>query len=172
MNNTGTGTTFFPTSSTNASEWTVILGRLKQSGSNPFEEKLTVSNISLSNLSGSNVAVLHLGATPTLSDYIQPICVGSGRTFDVGSACWSAGWSPGRGGGGSSEPVVSVVYRSRLTGSPLSDFRWTSSAGVPDVGGGLRERFHIRQHLYWRFSTGAGKCIFIRPHPAHEEANS
>ncbi|KAK2811388.1 hypothetical protein Q5P01_000236 [Channa striata] len=35
---------------------------------------------------------------PTLSNYIQPICVDNGRTFSVGSTCWAAGWSSGAGG--------------------------------------------------------------------------
>ncbi|CAK6979470.1 Hypothetical predicted protein [Scomber scombrus] len=81
-----------------ASEWTVVLGRLKQNGSNPFELTLNVTNITLSNLTGSNVAVLHLSTQPTLSSYIQPICLDNGKTFTVGSTCWAAGWSSGRGG--------------------------------------------------------------------------
>uniref|UniRef100_A0A4W6DFD1 Peptidase S1 domain-containing protein n=1 Tax=Lates calcarifer TaxID=8187 RepID=A0A4W6DFD1_LATCA len=85
-------------SSPNPSEWTVILGRLKQNGSNPFEVTLKVTNITLSNLTGSNVAVLHLATPPTLSDYIQPICLENGRTVSVGTTCWAAGWSSGRGG--------------------------------------------------------------------------
>ncbi|XP_059204094.1 transmembrane protease serine 9 [Centropristis striata] len=85
-------------SSPTPSEWTVVLGRLKQNGSNPFEVTLNVTNITLSNMTGSNVAVLHLSAQPTLSDYIQPICMDNGRTFAVGSQCFAAGWSSGRGG--------------------------------------------------------------------------
>ncbi|XP_041812277.1 transmembrane protease serine 9 [Chelmon rostratus] len=81
-----------------ASEWTVVLGRLKQKGSNPFEVTLNVTNITLSNLTGSNVAVLRLATRPTLSNYIQAICLDNGRTFPVGSTCWAAGWSAGRGG--------------------------------------------------------------------------
>ncbi|XP_051244508.1 polyserase-2-like [Dicentrarchus labrax] len=81
-----------------ASEWTVVLGRLKQNGSNPFEVTLNVTNITLSNLTGSNVAVLRLSTQPTLSDYIQPICLDNGQTFSEGSTCWAAGWSSGRGG--------------------------------------------------------------------------
>ncbi|KAK2863502.1 hypothetical protein Q5P01_003035 [Channa striata] len=50
-----------------------------------------------SNQTGSNAAVLHL-ETPTLSNYIQPICVDNGRTFSVGLTCWAAGWSPGQEG--------------------------------------------------------------------------
>ncbi|XP_034047179.1 transmembrane protease serine 9-like [Thalassophryne amazonica] len=85
-------------SSTSPSEWTVILGRLKQNGSNPFEITLNVTNITLSNLTGSNVAVLHLATRPTLSDYIQPICMDSGQNFPVNSLCWIAGWSSQQGG--------------------------------------------------------------------------
>uniref|UniRef100_A0A3Q3GF38 chymotrypsin n=1 Tax=Labrus bergylta TaxID=56723 RepID=A0A3Q3GF38_9LABR len=85
-------------SSPTPSEWTVVLGRLKQNGSNPFEVTLNVTNITLSNLSGSNVAVLQLSTKPTLSVYIQPICLDNGQTFSEGSTCWAAGWSSGRGG--------------------------------------------------------------------------
>ncbi|KAK5855775.1 hypothetical protein PBY51_007417 [Eleginops maclovinus] len=86
------------TSSPSASDWTVVLGRLKQNGSNPFEVTMNVSNITLSKMTGSNVAVLHLGTKPTLSDYIQPICMDNGQTFSVGTSCWVAGWSSARGG--------------------------------------------------------------------------
>ncbi|XP_042249225.1 transmembrane protease serine 9-like [Thunnus maccoyii] len=85
-------------SSPTASEWTVVLGRLKQNGVNSFEVKLKVEKITLSTLTGSNVAVLHLAARPTLSKYIQPICLDNGKTFTVGSKCWAAGWNSGRGG--------------------------------------------------------------------------
>ncbi|XP_039466947.1 transmembrane protease serine 9-like [Oreochromis aureus] len=81
-----------------ASEWTVVLGRLTLNGSNPFEVTLNVTNITLSNTTGTNIAILRLSAQPTLTDYIQPICLDSGRTFAEGLACWAAGWSPGRGG--------------------------------------------------------------------------
>ncbi|XP_056871562.1 transmembrane protease serine 9-like [Takifugu flavidus] len=80
------------------SEWTVILGRLNQNGSNPFEATANVTNITLSNVTGSNVAVLHLETSPTLSDYVQPICLDSGQTFAEGLTCWVAGWSAQRGG--------------------------------------------------------------------------
>ncbi|XP_010770569.1 transmembrane protease serine 9 isoform X2 [Notothenia coriiceps] len=86
------------TSSPSASDWTVVLGRLKQNGSNPFEVERNVSNITLSTMTGSNVAVLHLHTKPTLSDYIQPICMDNGRTFSVGTSCWVAGWSSAKGG--------------------------------------------------------------------------
>uniref|UniRef100_A0A667YJ42 Zgc:100868 n=1 Tax=Myripristis murdjan TaxID=586833 RepID=A0A667YJ42_9TELE len=83
---------------TMASEWTVILGRLKQNGSNPFEVTLNVTNITLSNLTTNNVAVLRLATRPSLTDYIQPICLDTGLTFSVGSACWASGWSTEQGG--------------------------------------------------------------------------
>ncbi|XP_029363540.1 transmembrane protease serine 9-like [Echeneis naucrates] len=79
-------------SSPNASEWTVILGRLTQNGSNPFEVVLNVTNITLSTLNVSNVAVLHLETKPTLTNYIQPICLDNGVAFGVGTTCWVAGW--------------------------------------------------------------------------------
>ncbi|KAK5617391.1 hypothetical protein CRENBAI_006630 [Crenichthys baileyi] len=84
--------------SPNASEWTVVLGRLKQNGSDQFEVSLNVVNISMSNLTGNNIAVLKLTSKPTLNNYIQPICLDNIRTFPVGSVCWAAGWSSGRGG--------------------------------------------------------------------------
>ncbi|XP_035599093.1 polyserase-2-like isoform X4 [Oncorhynchus keta] len=86
-------------SQANASEWTVILGRLKQSGSNPHEVTQNVINITMSNVTGNNVAILRLASQPTLSDYIQPICVDKGtRTFSTGTPCWVAGWATGQGG--------------------------------------------------------------------------
>lgn len=84
--------------SPDVSEWTVVLGRLKQNGVNSFEASFNVSNVTMSNLTGSNIALLQLSTRPTLNDYIQPICLDMGRTFPVGSACWAAGWSSGRGG--------------------------------------------------------------------------
>ncbi|XP_041828506.1 uncharacterized protein LOC121631556 isoform X2 [Melanotaenia boesemani] len=47
---------------------------------------------------GSNVAVLRLSVRPTMSDHIKPICLENGRSFPMGSTCWAAGWSSGRGG--------------------------------------------------------------------------
>uniref|UniRef100_A0A8C7MRP4 Transmembrane protease serine 9-like n=1 Tax=Oncorhynchus kisutch TaxID=8019 RepID=A0A8C7MRP4_ONCKI len=83
----------------NASQWTVILGRLKQNGSNPNEVTLNVINITMSNLMGNNVAILRLASQPKLSNYIQPICVDQGTsTFSTGTKCWVAGWGTGQGG--------------------------------------------------------------------------
>ncbi|XP_038839240.1 transmembrane protease serine 9-like [Salvelinus namaycush] len=86
-------------SQSNASQWTVIMGRLKQNGSNPNEVTLKVINITMSNLTANNVAILRLASQPTLSDYIQPICVDQGSTtFSIGTQCWVAGWGRGQGG--------------------------------------------------------------------------
>ncbi|XP_062335334.1 transmembrane protease serine 9 isoform X1 [Osmerus eperlanus] len=81
-----------------ASGWMVVLGSLKQNGTNPFEVTLNVTNITMSNLTGNNMALLQLGTKPTLSNYIQPICLDtSNTTVTLGSTCWVAGWGAGQG---------------------------------------------------------------------------
>ncbi|XP_067275434.1 zgc:100868 [Pseudorasbora parva] len=87
------------TRSTNASDWTVILGRLSQNGTNPNEISIKVANLTISNLTGDNVAVLLLAIAPNLNNYIQPICVDlEGNNFNANSQCWVAGWGSGAGG--------------------------------------------------------------------------
>ncbi|XP_073669818.1 transmembrane protease serine 9-like [Paramisgurnus dabryanus] len=82
--------------STNSSQWTVILGRLNQNSSNPNEVSVKVANITISNLTGDNIAVVHLASAPKLSNYIQPICVDLGGTsFNINATCWTAGWGSG-----------------------------------------------------------------------------
>ncbi|KAK2863577.1 hypothetical protein Q5P01_003110 [Channa striata] len=106
-------------SSPTVSDWTVVLGRLKQNGSNPFEVTLNVTDITLSNQTGSNAAVLRLVTPPTLSNYIQPICVDDGRNFNVGSTCWVSGWSSGAGG---EDQVLQDIQTSVVNcGKPLGD---------------------------------------------------
>ncbi|KAL7860682.1 hypothetical protein AOLI_G00170310 [Acnodon oligacanthus] len=84
--------------STNASDWTVVLGRLKQKGSNANEVSVNVTKISLSTGTANNVAVLQLSRKPTLTNYIQPICVDIGdNSFPVNTQCWAAGWGSGGG---------------------------------------------------------------------------
>ncbi|XP_035656796.1 transmembrane protease serine 9-like [Oncorhynchus keta] len=86
-------------SQSDASQWTVIMGRLKQNGSNPNEVTLKVINITMSNLTANNVAILRLASQPKLSNYIQPICVDQGSsTFSIGTQCWVAGWGKDQGG--------------------------------------------------------------------------
>ncbi|KAM9456747.1 polyserase-2-like [Clarias gariepinus] len=85
-------------SSSNLSDWTVKLGRLNLNGSNPNEVSFTVANITFSTNASNNIAVLKLSTTPTLSDFIQPICVDFGNTnFSIGTRCWAAGWGSGGG---------------------------------------------------------------------------
>ncbi|XP_036446200.1 prostasin-like [Colossoma macropomum] len=85
-------------SSTNASDWIVILGRLKQNGVNANEVSVNVTKISLSTGTANNIAVLQLSRKPTLTDYIQPICVDQGdNSFPVNTQCWAAGWGSGGG---------------------------------------------------------------------------
>ncbi|XP_067238458.1 zgc:100868 isoform X2 [Chanodichthys erythropterus] len=86
------------TRSTKASDWTVILGRLNQNGSNPNEVSIKVANLTISNVTGNNVAVLQLAIAPNLTNFIQPICVDMGETFSANTQCWVAGWGSGAGG--------------------------------------------------------------------------
>ncbi|XP_039509990.1 transmembrane protease serine 9-like [Pimephales promelas] len=87
------------TSSNNASDWSVILGRLNQNGSNPNEVSIKVANLTISNVTGDNVAVLQLAVAPNLTDFIQPICLDvEENTFSADTQCWVAGWSSGAGG--------------------------------------------------------------------------
>uniref|UniRef100_A0A3B4ABR1 Peptidase S1 domain-containing protein n=1 Tax=Periophthalmus magnuspinnatus TaxID=409849 RepID=A0A3B4ABR1_9GOBI len=65
----------------NASRWSVVLGQ---------SVRVSVANISVSNDSGSNVAVLQLASKPSLSNNIQPICLDNGRTFTPGMTCYAA----------------------------------------------------------------------------------
>ncbi|RVE69981.1 hypothetical protein OJAV_G00083020 [Oryzias javanicus] len=119
------------------SDWTVVLGRLKQNGSNPFEVSLKVTNITLSNQTGSNVAVLRLSTTSPLNEYIQPICLDNGRTFPLGTTCWAAGWSSGRGG---EEEVLQEFQTSMLECTrPTNDSFCTSTFTLAegDSGGPL-----------------------------------
>lgn len=86
--------------STNASDWTVILGRLNQNGSNPNEVSIKVANLTISNGTGDNVAVLQLAIAPNLTNFIQSICVDMGdNTFSANTQCWVVGWGSGAGGG-------------------------------------------------------------------------
>lgn len=93
-----TSASCFP-NSTNATGWTVVLGRLNQNSSNSNEVSIKVANLSMSNSSGNNVAVLQLVVTPNFTNYIQPICVDlGGNNVDGNTQCWAAGWASGAGG--------------------------------------------------------------------------
>ncbi|XP_031416642.1 serine protease 33-like [Clupea harengus] len=87
-------------SSSTPSDWTVFLGRLRQNGSNPNEESVGVANITLSSLSGENVAMVQLTRKPTLSNSIQPVCMEQNAgTIATGTTCWVAGWGNAQAGG-------------------------------------------------------------------------
>ncbi|XP_056609980.1 polyserase-2-like [Triplophysa dalaica] len=84
--------------STNASNWTVVLGRLNQKGSKANEISVQVANITISNVTGDNIAIVYLASAPKLSDFIQPLCVDMGESlFSVNTSCWVAGWGSGSG---------------------------------------------------------------------------
>ncbi|XP_030591277.1 transmembrane protease serine 9-like [Archocentrus centrarchus] len=162
-------------SSSVASEWTVVLGRLKQNGSNPFEVTLNVTNITLSHTNGTNIAILHLSARPTLTDYIQPICLDNGRTFSEGSVCWAAGWTAGRGGAeqalqefqtsvvncgnaSSSESICtgSFTLEQGDSGGPLmckQDGSWFQAAVLTAQSTSTRKRRAIRVMSFTRVSS-------------------
>ncbi|XP_057716663.1 transmembrane protease serine 9-like [Corythoichthys intestinalis] len=124
--------------SSTPSEWTVFLGRLKQNGSNIHETEMHVKNITTSALSGQNVAILHLATRPSLSNFIQPICMESGQTFAIGSACWVAGWSASSGG---EEQVLHEVNTALIDcgSSPSTENICTGPLGLDqeDNGGPL-----------------------------------
>ncbi|KAK3553188.1 hypothetical protein QTP86_031765 [Hemibagrus guttatus] len=85
-------------SSRKPSDWTVKLGRLNQNGSNSNEVSVNVTDITFSNSSNNDIAVLKLSTKPTLSNFIQPICVDLGSsTFSIGTQCWAVGWGSGGG---------------------------------------------------------------------------
>ncbi|XP_021467392.1 transmembrane protease serine 9 [Oncorhynchus mykiss] len=84
----------FPGSHLNPDEWTVFLGEHKQKGSDVFEASLGIVNITLTNLTGTNIALLQLENFVNFSSCLQPICVdlsNDGR-FPPGTQCWVTGW--------------------------------------------------------------------------------
>ncbi|KAK0149751.1 Transmembrane protease serine 9 [Merluccius polli] len=137
------------------SNWSVVLGRLKHSGTNVFEVTLGVKSIKFSNLTGDNVALLILSGPVMLSDYIQPLCQDKGTVnFLSNSDCWLAGWGQGEGGeeetlqefqttvvdcGNASSSsdnfcTQAVTIRQGDTGGPLmcrSGSSWTQLAVLP-----------------------------------------
>ncbi|KAG7267942.1 hypothetical protein CRUP_017008, partial [Coryphaenoides rupestris] len=121
----------------NTSHWSVVLGRLQQNGSNLFEVTLGVINITISNLTGNNVAVLFLSGSPMISDYIQPLCMDTGIIdFLNNTDCWLAGWGQGEGG----EEQVLQEFRTTVVdcgnASSSSDNICTQSVNVREGDGG------------------------------------
>ncbi|XP_046906693.1 uncharacterized protein si:dkey-32n7.7 isoform X2 [Hypomesus transpacificus] len=91
----------FPSSHLNVSDWTVYLGYQL------LQVSMSVVNISLSNQTGPNVAVLQLAEPINYSDLIQPVCVDQDdvQAFPSGSKCWLVGWT----GNGSAKSVMSEM---------------------------------------------------------------
>ncbi|XP_031698807.1 transmembrane protease serine 9-like [Anarrhichthys ocellatus] len=85
------------TSNPDVSEWSVFFGQHLVDGSEEFEMSLGVVNITVSNMTDSNIALLQLTKPVSFKDHIQPVCmdVSASRTFPVGSRCWVAGWENG-----------------------------------------------------------------------------
>ncbi|XP_072559070.1 transmembrane protease serine 9-like isoform X3 [Paramormyrops kingsleyae] len=74
----------FNSSQLNSSQWTVVLA---------MNVSVKVSNITLSNLPGPNIAVLHLATSVNLTDHIQPVCLDLGNAaVQTGTQCWVTGW--------------------------------------------------------------------------------
>ncbi|XP_048089365.1 transmembrane protease serine 9-like isoform X1 [Alosa alosa] len=125
-------------SSPSASNWTVFLGRQRQNGSNPNEVSVGVANITLSTLSGDNVAMLQLTRKPTLSNFIQPICVEQGgATIATGTTCWVAGWGNTTGEQPLKEVQTSVVACGNASSSADDICTNTVQIEQGDMGGPL-----------------------------------
>nr|XP_023654202.1 tryptase gamma-like [Paramormyrops kingsleyae] len=89
------------------SQWTVVLG---------MNVSLGVTNISLSNLTGANIALLCLATSVTLTDYIQPVCLDLSNTvFTSGAKCWVTGSSSVQGGGQSLQQQETAVENCATT---------------------------------------------------------
>ncbi|XP_026018660.1 prostasin-like isoform X3 [Astatotilapia calliptera] len=84
----------FSTTSPNASEWNVFLGLRLINGSEEFETSLGVLNITVSKMTGSNIALLELFESVSFNNYIQPVCldISDSKSFPIGSQCLVTGW--------------------------------------------------------------------------------
>ncbi|XP_055758465.1 transmembrane protease serine 9-like [Salvelinus fontinalis] len=84
----------FPGSHLNPDEWTVFLGEQQQKGSDVFEASLGIVKITLTNLTGTNIALLQLENFVNFSSCLQPICVdlSNDGSFPPGTRCWVTGW--------------------------------------------------------------------------------
>ncbi|XP_029978083.1 serine protease 27-like [Sphaeramia orbicularis] len=89
----------FSSSNPNVGDWTVFLGHQRVNQSEKFEMSLGVLKITLSQMAGSNIALLQLAKPVSYTDSIQPVCLdmSSVRTFQTGTQCWVAGWGEGAG---------------------------------------------------------------------------
>ncbi|XP_042560619.1 transmembrane protease serine 9-like [Clupea harengus] len=127
-------------SSSTPSDWTVFLGRLRQNGSNSNEESVGVANITLSSLSGENVAMVQLTRKPTLSNFIQPVCVEQkAGAIATGTTCWVTGWGNAQAGGEQplQEVQTSVVACGNASSSADDICTNTLQLQQGDMGGPL-----------------------------------
>nr|XP_046214520.1 transmembrane protease serine 9-like [Oncorhynchus gorbuscha] len=101
----------FPGSHLNPDEWTVFLGERKQKGSDVFEASLGIVNITLTNLTGTNIALLQLENFVNFSSCLQPICVdlSNNGSFPPGTPCWVTGWGNQDKGRGLREQQANVM---------------------------------------------------------------
>lgn len=84
----------------NAEEWSVFLGQGLVNGSEEFAMSLAVVNITMSNMTSSDIALLQLAESVSYRDHIQPVCVDFNydRYLPVGSRCWVVGSGKGSRG--------------------------------------------------------------------------
>lgn len=94
-------------------EWSVFLGQQRVNGSEEFEMSLGVVNITVSKMTGSNIALLQLAKPVSYTNYIQPVCldISNDRSFPIGSSCWVAGWGKGSKSRGKSFPSICVCCK-------------------------------------------------------------
>lgn len=150
-------------SSPNASEWTVVLGRLNQNGVNQFEVSLDVVNISMSNLTGTNIAVLMLSSPPhperirlaDLPGQWKNIPRGSrmlGRRLELWSRrrwCWTH----------QENQCKSNHFTRNYSFLIFSNFSKRTSAAVPDNSAKLWECINSRHHVHRRLYSGTGTPV-------------
>nr|XP_057918663.1 uncharacterized protein LOC131110034 [Doryrhamphus excisus] len=84
----------FSGSNPTASDWTAYLGPKLVDGIEEFEMTMNIEKITMSEMTGFNIAVLQLTKAVSFSDYIQTVCldITDATTFPVGTRCWVAGW--------------------------------------------------------------------------------
>ncbi|GLD57420.1 uncharacterized protein AKAME5_000964700 [Lates japonicus] len=116
----------FSTSNPDVHEWNVFLGQQRVNGSEEFEMSLGVVNITVSKMTGSNIALLQLAKPVSYTDYIQPVCldISNARSFPTGSSCWVAGWGKGSKSRGGSRQSLAVQVRLVLVPGGRRNNEW------------------------------------------------